>query len=217
MAIHDVNPSELVQRAAEELKKDASFKAPDWSKFVKTGMSREREPMQLDWWHIRAAAVLRKIYLLGPVGTSKLRRKFGGRKNEGMAPEHFYPSAGNHLRKMLQQFEKAGFAKQVQKGVHKGRILTPKGQAFLERIASDMLKEQGITMPAKIKAEKKLEKPEEVTKPKKPRAPRKKKEVKPKTDEQTTEKSQSNDKLTIPNNKLQTNNQQSAEVPDAQH
>ena len=172
MAIYDVNPSILIQRAADELKKDASFKAPDWAKFAKTGMSRERAPMQLDWWHIRAAAVLRKIYILGPVGTSKLRRKFGGRKNEGMAPERFHIGAGNHLRKMLQQFEKAGFAKQVEKGVHKGRVLTPKGQAFLERIASEMLKEQGITFAPKIKADK-----TEEAKPKKPRAPRKKKEV----------------------------------------
>jgi len=82
-------------------------------------------------------------------------------------------SAGNHLRKMLQQLEKAGFAKQTQKGVHKGRILTPKGQAFLEKVASDMLKEQGITFAPKVK-EAKAEKSESAeTKVKKPRAPRK--------------------------------------------
>ncbi|MBS3125032.1 30S ribosomal protein S19e [Candidatus Woesearchaeota archaeon] len=179
MAIHDVNPTLLIERAAQELKKDATFKAPVWAKFVKTGMSRERSPMQPDWWHIREAAVMRKIFLLGPIGTSKLRVKFGGRKNEGMAPEHVYMSAGNHLRKMLQQLEKAGFAKQTQKGVHKGRVLTRKGQAFLEKIATDLLKEQGITFAPKAEKPKAAEKTAEAgeVKVKKPRAPRKKKEV----------------------------------------
>ena len=171
MAIHDVNPTLLVERAAEELKKDATFKAPVWAKFVKTGMSRERSPMQNDWWHIRQASVMRKIFILGPIGTSKLRRKYGGRKNEGMAPERFHISAGNHLRKMLQQLEKAGFAKQTQKGIHKGRVLTPKGQAFLEKIASDLLKEQGITFaPKAAKAPK-----AEATAPEKKEAPAEKK------------------------------------------
>lgn len=215
MAINDVNPSDLIQRAAVELKKDASFKVPVWAKFVKTGMSRERAPMQLDWWHIRAASVLRKICLLGPIGTSKLRRQFGGRKNEGMAPERFHIGAGNHLRKMLQQFEKAGFAKQVQKGVHKGRSITPKGQAFLDRIASEMMKEQGIVFAPKVKAEK-SEEPKEV-KPKKPRVPRKKKEVAPQTVE-PSEKPQVTDQPQTTNDKPIASDQQpqTSEVTNAQ-
>ncbi len=214
MAIHDVNPSALIQRAAVELKKDASFKVPVWAKFVKTGMSRERAPMQPDWWHIRAASVLRKIYLLGPVGTSKLRRKFGGRKNEGMAPENFYPSSGNHLRKMLQQFEKAGFAKQVEKGAHKGRVLTPKGQAFLDRIASEMLKEQGIVFAPKVKKAEKAEEPKEV-KPKKPRAPRKKKEA-PKELPKAVEQPQTSNDKPQSNEQPQTTDQKpQTEVKDA--
>jgi len=198
MAVHDVNPTELIVKVAAELKKDATIKAPAWAPFAKTGMNRERAPVQADWWHTRAAAILRKIFILGPIGTQKLRRKFGGRKNEGMAPEHFYVGAGNNIRKILQQLEKAGLAKQVQKDVHKGRIVTPKGHQLLERMATDLLKEKGIVVPVVSKAakttkahssEEKTETPAEkiIKAPKKPRAPRKKKEEAKPTEPKPTE------------------------------
>ncbi len=180
MGIHDVDGTLLIQRAAEELKKDASVKPPVWASFVKTGMSRERAPMQKDWWYVRSAAILRKLFLLGPVGTSKLRTKFGGRKNRGFKPEHVYPGSGSIIRKILQQLEKSGLASQVKKGVHKGRIISPKGQQLLENVASQIMKEQGVVLPVKPKIvevpEVKEEKPK---KPRKPRAPRKKKEETP--------------------------------------
>lgn len=183
MAVHDVDATLLIQRVAEELKKDANIKPAAWAPFVKTGMSRERAPVQKDWWHVRAASILRKIFILGPIGTHKLQTHYGGRKNEGMAPEHFYPGAGNNIRKILQQLEKAGLAKQTAKGVHKGRIVTPKGHAMLENTASSIMKEQGVVLPSKPKEAPKEEKPAAaeapVEKVKKPRAPRKKKEEAP--------------------------------------
>lgn len=182
MAVHDVDATLLIKRVAEELKKDANIKPTSWAPFVKTGMSRERAPVQQDWWHVRAASILRKIFILGPIGTHKLQTRYGGRKNEGMAPEHFYPAGGNHIRKILQQLEKAGLAKQTVKGVHKGRIVTPKGHQLLEAVAAAIMKEQGIVIkpapkeaPKEAKAEEAKEAPAE--KPKKARAPRKKKEV----------------------------------------
>lgn len=182
MATHDVDATLLIQRVAEELKKDANIKPAQWAPFVKTGMSRERAPVQKDWWHVRAASILRKIFMLGPIGTHKLQTLYGGRKNEGMAPEHFYPGAGNNIRKILQQLEKAGLAKQTAKGVHKGRIVTPKGHAMLENTASAIMKEQGVVLPSKPKEVPKAEEPKAeaaAEKPKKVRAPRKKKEEAP--------------------------------------
>mgnify|MGYP001620045331 CR=1 FL=1 len=139
MAImYDVDPQELVSKAAEELKKIPEIKAPEWATFVKTGMHKEKPPVNADWWHIRAASVLRAVYRLGPVGVSKLRDKYGGKKNRGVKPDHFYKGSGNILRKALQQLEKAGFVKYNDKGVHKGRIITPKGRSFLDKIASQI-------------------------------------------------------------------------------
>ena len=134
--MYDVDAQELISKAAEELKKVPEIKAPSWAQFVKTGMHKERPPVNEDWWYARAASVLRAVYRYGPVGVSKLRAKYGGRKNRGVKKEHFYKGSGNILRKALQQLEKAGFVKFAEKGVHKGRLITPKGKSFLDKIAT---------------------------------------------------------------------------------
>jgi len=194
MGTYDVNQQLLVKRTAEELKKIKAIEPPVWSSFVKTGMSRERQPMQTDWWHIRAASILKRIFKDGPIGTEKLRVKYGSRKNMGMAPEHFFPAGGNHIRKILQQLEKAGLAKQTVKGVHKGRVVTPQGMKLIESVANSIMKEEGIVLAAapKHSAEEKSEVPAEKKVAKKKSAPKKKKveEVKvqePKVEEKNAE------------------------------
>lgn len=133
MAVHDIPASELIERTAKRLAELNEMKPPAWAPFVKTGASRQRPPVNPQWWYVRAASVLRKIYVLGPVGTAKLRRKYGGRKNMGMGGERTMPGSGNIIRKILQQLEKAGLAKQVVKENHKGRVITPKGLSLLEK------------------------------------------------------------------------------------
>src|SRR3989344_8262289 len=129
-----VKPATLVKKAAEELKKQKLVQPTEWSKFVKTGHHKERLPDDLDWWYFRSAAILRSIAKLGPVGTEKLRTKYGGKKNRGHQPEHRYKASGSIIRKILQQLEKSLLIKQVARGDHKGRVLTPQGVAFMNKI-----------------------------------------------------------------------------------
>src|SRR3989344_8301861 len=131
--IYDKDTNELIAKASEELKK--VIKAPEWAQFVKTGVHKERPPVEKDWFYKRAAAILRSVYIKGPIGTNKLRIKYGGRKNRGYAPEKFYRGSGNIIRKALQQLEEAGLIKKAEKGVHKGRIITPKGKSFLDKLS----------------------------------------------------------------------------------
>lgn len=138
VSVFDVNPNEFIESLAQELKKLEEVKPPKWATFVKTGHFKERPPVRADWWYVRAAAVLRSIYKLGPVGVQKLRTKYGGKKGRGHKSEHFYKGSGNIIRKILQQLEKAGFIKQTQKGVHKGRMITPKGESFLSKLAKEI-------------------------------------------------------------------------------
>lgn len=152
--MYDVDVQELIHKAAEELKKIPEIKPPEWAKFVKTGVHKERPPVNSDWWFVRTASVLRTVYRLGPVGVSKLRTKYGGKMNRGVKKEHFYKGSGNILRKALQQLEKAGFVKFVEKGVHKGRIVTPKGRAFLDRLATQL---QGIKPKHEVKVPERVE------------------------------------------------------------
>lgn len=144
--MYDVDVQELIKKAAEELKKVPEIKPPEWAPFVKTGMHKERPPADSDWWYARVASVLRAVYRLGPVGVQKLRTKYGGKKNRGVKKEHFYKGSGNILRKSLQQLEKAGFLKSAEKGSHKGRVVTPKGKSFLDKIAAQMI---GQAAPSK--------------------------------------------------------------------
>ena len=137
-----VNANTLNSRVAVELKKQKLVQPTEWSIFVKTGPNKERLPDDPDWWFARSAAILRSIAKLGPVGTEKLRTKFGGKKDRGHKPEQFQKSSGSIIRKILQQLETAGLIKQIEKGNHKGRILTPKGTSLLDKIAVQIAKEE---------------------------------------------------------------------------
>ncbi len=123
--------NELIDKTAQDLKKIKEIKPPVWANLVKTGVSRERVPVEKDWWYARTASILRKVHILGPIGTSKLRTKYGSKKNRGVKPGKFYKSSGNIIRKVLQQLETAGLIIKKDKGVHKGRIITAKGKSLL--------------------------------------------------------------------------------------
>ncbi len=135
----DVPADVLIQKTAEELKKIEQIQMPEWALFVKTGAHKERVPQQKDWWYIRAASILRRLYIDGPVGVARLRTYYGGRKNRGVKPEHHVDAGGKIIRTILQQLESAGL---VEKADSKGRRLTPKGQAFLDKIATEIAKSQ---------------------------------------------------------------------------
>ena len=136
--IYDVNRQKLIEEASKELKK--SVKVPEWSKFVKTGHFKERPPVNTDWWYLRTASVLTKIYKLGPIGVSKLRTLYGSKKNKGSKPEHRYRASGKIIRTVLQQLQELGYIKYEDKTKRKGRKITPKGKSFLDKIATSMIK-----------------------------------------------------------------------------
>src|SRR3989344_130931 len=133
--VKEANPSKLIDQTAEELKKIKEFEPPSWAMFVRTGVSKARPPIKQDWWYTRVASILLKVHRKGPIGVNKLRTLYGGRKDRGVKPEEFRKAAGNIIRKAMQQLEKADFIKKVEKGVHKGKILTPKGLKLLNSAA----------------------------------------------------------------------------------
>jgi small subunit ribosomal protein S19e len=134
-SIRDVSTNRIIEKVAQELQNMDEMKQPEWSRFVKTGVHKERPPMQDNWWYIRAASILRKFYLGQTVGVSGLRKQYGGRKNLGHRPEHKRKASGSIIRKILQQLEAAGMVK-TEKGA--GRVITPKGRSFLDKIAKEI-------------------------------------------------------------------------------
>ncbi len=137
--VYEMNSQEYNIKLAEALKKIPEFDQPEWSMFVKSGPAKERPIEDPDFWHKRAASILRQIYKKKILGVERLRTKYGSKKDRGSRPEKFKKSSGKIIRAILQQADKAGFteiAKEIKgvKGKRPGRQLTEKGKKFLEAI-----------------------------------------------------------------------------------
>ncbi len=133
---HDVPASKLIEKLANYLKENVDeISPPSWASIVKTGAHVQRPPQNPDWWYIRCASLLRKIYVHGPVGVERLRAEYGGRKDYGVRPEHAAKASGAIIRKALQQLEAAGL---VETFKTRGRRVTKKGRKLLEEMAEDV-------------------------------------------------------------------------------
>ena len=140
--VYDVPADHIIRRVAEELKKRKEIVPPEWAAFAKTGVHKEMPPEDPDWWFIRAAAVLRRVYVDGPLGVERMRSFYGGKKNRGSRPNAFRKGSGSILRKALQQLEAAGLI------IHDktGRKVSPAGMSFLDNLSQEVK----ITPPAPV-------------------------------------------------------------------
>jgi len=131
VSVYDVPGIELVKEIAKELKENKNIIQPEYVDFVKTGAHRERAPQQDGWYYNRMASILRRIFLDGPVGTESLRTYYGGRKNRGVRPHKHVKAGGKIIRNCLQALDKEGLIKKEKKG----RVITKKGIAFLNKVS----------------------------------------------------------------------------------
>ncbi len=131
VSVYEGDMQKSIEKLGVSLK--SLVKAPEWTKFVKTGSGKERPPVDADWFYVRSASVLVQIYKKGPVGVQKLRTKYGSKKRRGHSPPKFYRGSGKIIRNILQQLEKAELVKYKKDGVHKGRIITSKGVSLVDK------------------------------------------------------------------------------------
>lgn len=131
--IRSVDPQEYNTKLAAHLHKSGDFVEPAWIAYVKSGSNKMRPIADPHFWYKRAAGILRQAYTKKVIGVNRLRTRYGGRKNNGMAPAHFRKSSGKIIRTILQQAEAAGLLEKS-KGKHAGRQLTVKGRELLESI-----------------------------------------------------------------------------------
>jgi len=132
-AIFAKAPEKFIPLLAEALKGIPEFEVPEWSHFVKSGTSRQRPPVDADFWHVRAASILRQLYIKGVLGVGKLRTRYGSKKDRGGRPDEFRKASGKIIRLIFQQAEKAGLVEKVSRLQH-GRRLTQKGRSLLDSI-----------------------------------------------------------------------------------
>ncbi len=136
VTVYDAPSEKLIANVAQKLKDSGSVNPPEWAEFAKTGVHTEKAPIQADWWYTRAASVLRKVYIKGPIGTSKLAAEYGGFNDRGSRPNRAVKGSRSIIRKSLMQLETAGL---VVRNKNNGRVVTPKGQALLDNAAKEVI------------------------------------------------------------------------------
>ena len=141
--VYDVPPMNLIDAVAQELKTSGKIEPPEWSAYTKTGVNKEMPPVNPDWWYVRCASVLRRLYIDGPLGVSRLRSYYGGKHRRKTVTASFAKGSGSVVRTALQQLEKAGYVKKMKVG----RQLTPAGQSFLDNISHQVKLEVQKSIP----------------------------------------------------------------------
>lgn len=129
--VYEVPADKLIKNIAQKLKEDNKVESPRWAQHVKTGVHAELSPVDHDWWYTRCASILRRVYIDGPVGISRLRSFYGGKHRRGVASPHHAKGSGSVVRVALKQLEKAGLVKSIKKG----RVISPAGQSLLDNSA----------------------------------------------------------------------------------
>jgi small subunit ribosomal protein S19e len=142
---YDIPASVLIEKLAKHLKDEVDeIIPPVWSQFSKTGVHTQRPPTNPDWWFVRCASILRKIYVKGPIGIELLRQKYGGRLDGGAKPEHASKGSGAIIRNAIQQLQKAGL---VRPQKNEGRVVTSEGRQLLDRLSTELKKDLEKTVP----------------------------------------------------------------------
>ncbi len=132
VSVYDVPVQELINEVAKDLK--TKVKEPEYTKFVKTGISRERVPDNPDWWSVRLAAILRTFYTKQNLGVNILRGYYGSRQARGAKPGKSAKGSGKVIRNAVQELEKLGYLAKTDKG----RIITLKGRQYLDNVAKNV-------------------------------------------------------------------------------
>ena len=132
-------PADIFINRLTQILKNEDITVPDWAPFVKTGYHAEKPPQNSEWWHVRCASILRKIYLHSPASVKELRSMYGGGKPVGYGTAHHRNASGAIIRNVVHTLEKLGYIEKVEK---KGRVLTKQGIKKLDVLATEILKEK---------------------------------------------------------------------------
>jgi small subunit ribosomal protein S19e len=136
--LYDVPADALIEALAEDL--EDRLEQPEWFEFAKTGAQRELPPEQENFWATRAASLLRKVAIDGPVGVERLATEYGGTKGGSnryqVAPDHRTDGSRNVIRTILQQLEEEDL---IQTAEGEGRRVTADGRSLLDETAGNVL------------------------------------------------------------------------------
>merc|ERR1719263_2595709 len=129
VTVKDVPADAFIKAAAEFLKRQPKF-----------DVLKELAPYDEDWFFVRAASILRKVYLRKGTGVGALKKWYGGSSgtHRGTRKAHFSTASGAIIRKAMLELEKLEMMEHCSDG---GRVITSKGRAEMDRIAGNIAPE----------------------------------------------------------------------------
>lgn len=128
-------PTDLLIIELSNMLKEEEIQFPKWVNFVKTSSHKQRPPNDPNWWYIRCASILRKIYLYGPISIDDLRRIYGGNRSIRYSISHHKDAGGSIIRNIVHNLEKLGYVKKTERG----RIISGSGMKKLDRLSASIL------------------------------------------------------------------------------
>ena len=137
VTVKDVPAADFIKACAEFLKRQPKFDVPKYHDIVKTGTQREYAPYDEDWFFVRSASILRKVYLRKGTGVGALKKWYGGSSgnHRGTRKAHFTTASGAIIRKAMLELEKLEMMEHCEDG---GREISSKGRAEMDRIAGNI-------------------------------------------------------------------------------
>lgn len=105
VTVKDVDQDKIVEGVALFLKKSGKLKVPENMDIVKTAKFKDLAPSDPDWFYVRCASILRRLYHRSPTGVGAIKKMYGGRQRRGVRPSHFCRADGCVARKSIQALE----------------------------------------------------------------------------------------------------------------
>jgi len=140
--VYDAPAEPVIEAVADHLATVDDIDAPEWIEFAKSGVGRELPPEQDDFWTRRAASILRKVGMDGPVGIGSLSTYYGDSKGGSnryqVRPASSTDGSRNVIRTICQQLEDAGLVETTESS---GRRITADGQELLDETATEVIED----------------------------------------------------------------------------
>lgn len=141
VTLYDAPADALIEALAADL--SDRIEEPDWATFTKAGTDREFPPEQDDFWYVRAASILRRVAVDGPVGVDRLSTHYGGPKGGSnryrVAPKHRADGSEKIIRTILQQLEEADLIERPPND--EGRVVSAQGRSLLDSTAGEVIED----------------------------------------------------------------------------
>jgi len=138
VCVKDVDAFKWIKGFAAHLKTQGQLEVPEFVDYTKTSSAKTLAPQDPDWYYVRSAAVLRRVYLRPFTGIGGLSKVFGSAYGKSR-PMHFRTAAKGVLRHVLQSLEKLGLLTKSDDG---GRVITKAARRDCDRVAMKVLGKQ---------------------------------------------------------------------------